>query len=59
MLLSYCRRFLPSVTIEEKVVTTSKEKGQLQRLKEDLGRKYDGLSLYEGLLASCSTKQTL
>lgn len=44
MLLSNCS-CMPSVTIEEKVVTTNREKGQLQRLKQDLGRKYDGLSL--------------
>lgn len=39
------QRFLPSVTIEEKVITTNKEKSQLQSLKQGLGRKYDGLSL--------------
>lgn len=36
---------MPSATLEEEIVTTNKEKGQLERQKQDLESKYDGLSL--------------
>lgn len=36
---------MPSATLEDKIVTTNKKKGLLQRLKQDLERKYDGFSL--------------